>query len=89
MLVQPLLLSHLPDVDARDALIISVIPLANVLGDLNPRVASLDGDILCKLSMGLPGQIFQTEVQQLEGALSSFPGRDESVFIKLCEQKIE
>lgn len=77
---QALLLAQLPDFGARNALVLTVIPLANVVGDLDAGFAVPGGGGAGSVAMLGPGQrVLDTEVQQLEGALGALARRDVAV----------
>ena len=67
------------DVRAGDALVVAVVPLADVLGDLDPggaAEAGVGGDV----AVALPGErVVQAEVEELEGVLGAPAGGDVAV----------
>lgn len=78
MLVQALVLPQPPDLGGGDALVGAVVPLADVVGDLDAGAAGIVMQAL-GVAVGLPGQVAEAEVEQLQGALGSPAGRDESI----------
>lgn len=75
ILAEALLLADTADFGARDALIVAVVPLADVLGDLYASTAA-DGAPI-PLAVSLPRKrLRQIEVQELESALSTLARRD-------------
>lgn len=71
-LAQALILPQLADLGARDALIVAIVPLADVLGDFYARVAGQAGCV-ARGAMGVPGEVPEAEVEQLESPLGSLP----------------
>jgi hypothetical protein len=65
---------ELADVGAGDALVVAVVPLADVLGDLDGGAAAQPGAGL--VAVGLPGQVADAEVEQLKGALRALARGD-------------
>ena len=71
--------AQLPDFGAGDAFIVSVIPLPDVLGDLDPGIALHAGAVRLG-AVGVPWQrSLDAEVQQLKGLLGSLSGRNIAV----------
>lgn len=79
VLIQSLLLSQLSDVRTGDTLVVTIVPLPDVLGDFDASMALKSGLIIAGGPMCLPRQIFETEVEQFKGSLSPHTGRDKSV----------
>lgn len=75
VLGQALLLADATDLGGRDALVVAVVPLANVLGDLDTGVAL--GSVALYLAMLLPGELVgEAEVQELKCALGTLARRN-------------
>jgi hypothetical protein len=77
--VQPLARAQLADLGRRDALVLAVVPLADVLGDLNLRgagqaVAFARGGDYAVRSPGQP--VVEGEVQQFQRPLGAAAGGD-------------
>lgn len=73
-----LLGSHSADFRARDAFVVTVVPLSNVLGDFDCG-ATLKATA-SRAAVWLPGQWPRySNIEQLECPLGSFPGRDVAV----------
>lgn len=71
-LAETLLLADAADLGARDALVVAVVPLADVLGDLDVSAAGLRVRGRVHLAVGLPWQgTIEAEVQELKGALGT------------------
>lgn len=70
-----LLLTDLPDLWAGDALVLTIVPLADVLGDLDlGRVAVTS--ILLQVAMRFPWErVLEAKVEQLKGALGALTRR--------------
>lgn len=79
MLIKPLLLSQFSNLGAGDAFVVAIIPLADVLGNLNARTASTDWEVFFSWAMGRPWKMLEAQVQQLESALGSFARGDKAV----------
>lgn len=84
VLIQPLVPPQGPDLGARDALVVAIVPLADVLGDLDARAAGLGAVAVRGGAVSLPGKVSEAQVQQLEGALRTGAGGDESVMYVCC-----
>lgn len=83
VLIQALLLPQPADLGAGDALVVAIVPLPDVLGDLDAGVALEAGLLVVRRgggggAVGLPGQVLEAEAEQLEGPLRTLAGRDES-----------
>ena len=78
-LAQALLPPHPADLGARDALVVAVVPLADVLRHLDARVAGGAGPAGCRGPVGLPGQGLDAQVEQLKGALGTLARGDVAV----------
>lgn len=59
MFIQALLLSHPPDLGAGDALVVAIIPLPDVLGDLDAGIALEKSTVIIRRgtggAVGFPG----------------------------------
>jgi hypothetical protein len=76
---ESLLLALAPDLRARDAFIVAVVPFADVLGDLDAGTAGMAASLLAG-AMGLPRQgLLEAKVQELKGALGALAGGDVAV----------
>lgn len=67
--------ADLANLGAGDALILAIVPLPDVIGDLNRGRA---GETLARVvAVGLPWQraVWQTQIEELKGALSALAGR--------------
>ena len=72
--IKTLLLPHLPDVGRRDAFVLAIVPLPDILGDLHTGLAR--ETFIIGLAVGCPGQrLLETEIEQLKGPLGSLAGR--------------
>lgn len=73
------LLASLSDFSASNTLIVTVVPLPNIFGDLNPGIALQSGAVRL-WSVGIPWQrALDAEVQQLKRLLGSLSGRNIAV----------
>ena len=71
--------SHFSDLGAGDALIVAIVPLPNVLGDLDPGITLHAGAVRLR-AVSVPWQRpLDAEVQQLKGLLGSLSGRNIAV----------
>lgn len=75
--IKTLLFPHFPDFLGGDTLVVTIIPLSDVLGDFDLRLAGQSLAIF--LAMGGPGQwVLESEVQELKCALCSLSRGDVS-----------
>lgn len=73
------LLASLSDFSASNTLIVTVVPLPNIFGDLNPGIALQSGAVRL-WPVGIPWQrALDAEVQQLKCLLGSLSGRNIAV----------
>lgn len=73
--VEALLGAAAADLGARDALVVAVVPLADVVGDLDAGAADEGARVL--RAVGRPGEgVLDAEVEELKGALGALPGGD-------------
>lgn len=75
----PLLRPPLPNLRARDTLVVAVVPLADVIRDLDPGGAV--GEVVAVgwgVAVGGPGELVRgdAEVEELKGSLGSGSGGD-------------
>jgi hypothetical protein len=79
ILAEPLLLALASDLRTRDALVVTVVPLADVFSNLDAGTAGVAASLLAG-AVGLPRQGFlEAEVQELKGALGALAGGDVAV----------
>jgi hypothetical protein len=73
-----------PDLGRRDALVVAVVPLADVLRDLDLGSARVVGQVIVCDTVPVPGQwlVLLPDAEELEGALGALPGGDVAV---ICE----
>lgn len=76
--IQTLLLAELFDLRRRNALVVAIVPLADVLGDLDTGFAGQA--VIARLTMRSPGKrVLVLQVEELQGALGTPSWRDVAV----------